>query len=210
MVVAAGMQGLATIGLVWVTTEYSGLVEEQAEASEKAAKATSDSADASEKGARAAFQSAEAMEENTRAQLLLSLSEIFWSREFGEACEDLGRFSERDGFVNLFARWRVGEDPTGEQLMPWSQEYGDLNAARRRVKGYYHTVYRLQRASHFSREEVRDLLTSAANTQLLLQGVELLETVVTEDYDPHEDGDLYEFYHELYDGELQRPVVEQE
>lgn len=37
MVVAAGMQDLATAGLVWVTTQYAGLVEKQAVASEEAA-----------------------------------------------------------------------------------------------------------------------------------------------------------------------------
>lgn len=44
--VAAGIQGLATIALVWVTTRYAGLVEEQAEAAQDSAEAAADSAEA--------------------------------------------------------------------------------------------------------------------------------------------------------------------
>lgn len=154
-------------------------------------------------------RSAEATEENTRGELLARLSLEFWSREFGEACDQLGHFVERDDFVDQFDEWRGARTPWATQTDPWVEQYDRLKAARRLIKGYYHTVYRLQRTDHFNCEEVRDLLTSRANTRLLLTGVESLETVVTEDYDPEDDGDLYEFYHELYNGELPRPVVEE-
>lgn len=174
----------------------------------RAASATRESADASEMGAQGALESAEATKENTRAELLVSLSQQFWSREFGEACNALGSFAKRDNFVRRFAQWREGRDPWAEQLAPWATDYDRLNAARRRIKGYYHTVYRLHRAGHLTGSEIRDLLTSEVNTELLLTGVEPLETVVTEGYDPEEDGELYDFYYDLYDRELSRPLVE--
>lgn len=153
-------------------------------------------------------RSAEATEDNTRAELLISLSQEFWSREFGEACDALGDFAERDDFVERFADWRESRDPWAEQVAPWVTDYERLNAARRRIKGYYHSVYQLHRGGHFRRNEIRNLLTSEANTRLLLAGVEPLETVVSEGYDPKNGGELYNFYHNLYDRELSRPVVE--
>lgn len=47
-VVAASIQGLATIALVWVTTRYAGMVEDQAKSAQESAEATRRSAEATE------------------------------------------------------------------------------------------------------------------------------------------------------------------
>lgn len=49
MVVAAGLQALATIALVWVTTHYAGMVKQQADAAEDSAYAAAQSAEATRK-----------------------------------------------------------------------------------------------------------------------------------------------------------------
>lgn len=182
-----------------------------AEAAEKGVQAAQRSADAGERSAGAARDSVEATREGIRAQLLYQLSSEFWSEEFGKACSDLAEFSRRDDFVETYRQDLAMQDGVAALNGPEAPLVGPprFDMERRRIKGYYHTVKQLHDAAFFTREEVKERLTSAANTSLLLGPVEQLETVLTAQYDPEdeEQAHLYQFFGELYP-ELERPVLE--
>lgn len=119
MVVAAGMQGLATIGLVWVTTQYAGLVEKQAVASEEAAEATRDSSQAAQRAAEAAEHRTEIQaREEQRIQFRLT-------RQIKRASGEL-RLAETSWAFNIDERLGELRDSIGtDPPLPYDREMMD-------------------------------------------------------------------------------------
>lgn len=164
------------------------------------------------RSAVASRDAVEAQEDAMRAELISDLADEFWSDEFHSACEDLsdffesepGRWLERwERQVQRFRRFYERDTP--------SERIEDVNTARRRVKGYYHRIWQLTRASLLDVEQVREKLSPERNLPILFRAVEPLECAVTEDYDPEEKGELYRFFAEEVcpDEELYRPVSDE-
>lgn len=78
-VAAAGIQALATVGLVWVTVQYAGLVEDQARAARDSAEAAQQSAEATQLLAR--LQTREA-----RQKTVTLLEELKSKLEYLKSC----------------------------------------------------------------------------------------------------------------------------
>lgn len=153
----------------------------------------------------------EATKDATRAQLLSELSEEFWSTEYHEACRELSDFFQNEG------RWRERWERDVRRFKKFydrdapSEETEAVERSRRRVKGYYHRIWQLTRASLLDKKQVREELSQERNLPILFRAVEPLECAVTEGYDPRERGELYRFFdEEVYpDEEFCRPVHEE-
>lgn len=155
MVVAAGMQGLATIGLVWVTTQYAGLVEKQAHASEEAAEATRDSSQAAQRAAEAAEHRTEIqVREEQRVQFRLT-RQIKRASEQLKLAEWTWAYNADERIAQL--RESVGTDPP----LPYDQEIMDsLAEAAMRVANDELAETALEAVSHG--EEVNYLVSRYA------------------------------------------------
>lgn len=160
----------------------------------------------------AAWRGASETKKSARGQLLTSLSQEFWSSEFHNASRQLGEWAKRDDFVRQFEeaidQFEPLLGPNEGRPSGRVRSAPRVDDARRAVKGYYHTVWRLQRSGAFSEDDVRNLLTAEPGTELLLSVVEHLEGVVAAsgDYNPEADGALYTFFDQLYDERLKRPL----
>lgn len=177
MVVAAGMQGLATIGLVWVTTQYAGLVEKQAVASEKAAEATRDSSQAAQRAAEAAERSTEiqAREERRiqfrltrqikRASRELKFAEGSWAYDVDERLdelrEDIGTdpplpFDKEMMDSLAEAATRVGDDDLAEAALEAVSHGEDVNSMVKKYALYVDAGGELDAPEFVDSEEVED------------------------------------------------------
>lgn len=160
---------------------------------------------------------AKATKDATRSQLLNDLGETFWGEQFHEDCQRLSHFFREEsgpgesGWKEAVRRFKSWHEEAG-----WRDEeeeelgdYRTINAARRRVKGYYHRIWEMEQEGVLKKKDIREKVPSRENVPILLNEVEQLECAVAIPYEPDKQGQLYEFFacKDVFD--LPRPVLKQ-